>query len=195
MKNRWHRISNFLKRRTFCALVLFLAWFCLAQSPAWAGPDDSNACSTNAASRQLDFWLGQWSVTYPGAPSASSSSVSLQLGKCVIMENWSGKTHEGMNVFAYSADDKQWHGLFADNEGRVHVFEGKVADGAAEFVGPSQDANGKTELNRIQVKRLSKDRVEQTWEKSADNGTSWTTVFRGEYSRKNTGIATGKPGK
>lgn len=100
-----------------------------------------------------------------------------------------------MNVFAYSADDKHWHGLFADNGGRVHVFQGKVADGSAEFLGPSRYTDGKTELNRIRVKRLSADRVEQTWEKSADNGDSWKIVFRGEYSRKGTGPAAEKPGR
>jgi len=26
--------------------------------------------------------------------------------------------------------------------------------------------------------------VEQVWEKSSDSGTTWTTEFRGEYSRR-----------
>lgn len=194
MQYRSQRIGVFLRRRTIYAILPFLAWFLMAPFPALAGPD-STACSSNAASRQFDFWLGEWSVTYPGAPNASSSTVSLELGKCVVMENWSGgKGHEGMNIFAYSADDKHWHGMFADNEGRVHVFEGKVEGGSAEFLGPSSDADRKTELNRIRVKRVSSDRVEQTWEKSADNGALWKIVFRGEYSRKGTGTA-GKPGR
>jgi hypothetical protein len=38
-------------------------------------------------------------------------------------------------------------------------------------------------LNRVKVTRLSPNKVEQTWEKSSDNGTTWNLAFRGEYSR------------
>ena len=117
--------------------------------------------------------MGDWDVSYPGAANASSSKVYLELGKCLLVENWNGgKDDEGMNIFAYSTDDRHWHGLFADNEGRVHVFEGKVSGGAAEFIGPSRDAKGESDLNRIRVNRLGADGVEQTWEKSSDNGAS-----------------------
>jgi hypothetical protein len=89
----------------------------------------------------------------------------------------------GENMFAYSSDDKNWHGMFADNQGRVHVFEGKVASGSAEFYGPSRGPNGESVLNRIKVVRISADKVEQSWEKSTDS-VAWAMQFRGEYSRK-----------
>jgi hypothetical protein len=104
----------------------------------------------------------------------------------MVVERWDGgKGHSGENMFAYSADDKKWHGMFADNRGRVHVFEGKVAGGAAEFYGPSRGPNGEAVLNRIRIVRISGDKVEQSWKKSTDQGGTWTTEFRGEYSRKN----------
>ena len=87
-------------------------------------------------------------------------------------------------MFAYSADDKSWHGLFTDNEGRVHVFEGKVSAGAAEFTGPGRSETGAAVLNRIKVIRINADQVEQTWEKSTDSGSTWSVVFRGVYTRK-----------
>lgn len=87
-------------------------------------------------------------------------------------------------MFAYSPDDKSWYGMFADNQGHAHVFtDGKVASGSAEFHGPSRAPDGRAVLNRVRVVRLSAEKVEQTWEKSTDNGLSWTTVFRGEYAR------------
>jgi putative sterol carrier protein len=54
--------------------------------------------------------------------------VTLSLDKCLAVENWDGGGgHRGQNVFGYSADDKNWYGMFADNQGRVHVFtSGKV---------------------------------------------------------------------
>jgi hypothetical protein len=113
--------------------------------------------------------------------------VTLSRDKCLVVENWDGgRGHRGQNVFGYSADDKSWYGMFADNEGRVHVFtSGKVADGTAEFEGTSRGPNGESILNRVKVTRVSSNKVEQTWEKSSDNGANWHVVFRGEYSRAN----------
>ena len=114
------------------------------------GATEPGTCTTNSDCRELDFWLGDWTVQYPGASFPSSSKVSLELDKCLLVESWDGgKGHRGKNMFAYSSDDKKWHGMFADNQGRVHVFEGKVASGSAEFLGPSMSPDGKTVLNRI----------------------------------------------
>lgn len=111
--------------------------------------------------------------------------MSLSLDKCLVAENWEdGRGHDGQNIFGYGADDKSWYGMFADNEGRVHVFtSGKVSSGFAEFEGTSRGTNGEPVLNRVEIKRLSSDKVEQTWKKSSDNGVTWNVVFRGEYSR------------
>jgi hypothetical protein len=76
--------------------------------------------------------------------------------------------------------------LFADNQGRVHVFtSGKVTDGTAEFEGTSRGPNGETILNRVKIARLNPDKIEQTWEKSNDNGATWNVAFRGEYTQRN----------
>jgi hypothetical protein len=153
---------------------------------ARAFPSDSEPCSTNPDSRQLDFWLGDWSVGGPGAGPSAVSKVSAELDRCMVVERWDGgRGHRGENIFGYSPDDKSWHGLFADNTGRVHVFvNGKVATGTAEFTGPSRGPNGETILNRVRIKRVGADKVEQTWEKSADKGATWKLEFRGEYLRK-----------
>jgi hypothetical protein len=171
--------------RSVLLLVVIAGWFSLLSTYAVAAVDP-RACSSNPDSRQLDFWLGNWTVTYPGASATSSSKVYLELDKCLIVESWEGgKSHSGKNMFAYSSDDKSWHGMFADNEGRVHIFGGKIAPGSAEFLGPSTGPNDQAVLNRIRVVRVTPNEVEQTWEKSSDKGATWTMEFRGSYSRKN----------
>ena len=184
MKTKWTIFRNWIRvESAFVAVIIgALSLWC---APRMLAAPDNGPCSANSETRRFDSWLGEWSVTYPGAPVASSSKVYRELGQCVLVENWSaGKNHEGINIFAYSSDDGHWHGMFADNEGRVHVFEGKVAGGSAEFLGPSRGSNGASELNRIRVVRRGPDQVEQTWEKSSDNGATWKTVFSGQYSRK-----------
>jgi hypothetical protein len=154
--------------------------------PQSFGATQSAACATNPHSRQLDFWLGEWTIAGPDGKPGATSRVHLALGKCMVVESWSGgQGHEGENMFAYSQDDHSWHGMFADNEGRVHVFvDGKVTLGSAEFSGPSQGPKGETLLNRISIARAGPDRVKQLWLKSADNGITWSTEFQGEYSRR-----------
>jgi hypothetical protein len=170
--------------RRLVPTLLAIACFCLGASRA-ARAQDPGSCSVNAESRQLDFWVGDWTVSYPGMSATSSSKVHLSLDKCLVVESWvGGKGHTGENMFAYSSDDKSWHGMFADNEGRVHVFEGKVAPGSAEFIGPSRGLNGEAVLNRIKILRLRDNNVKQTWEKSHDNGATWSMEFQGDYTRK-----------
>jgi len=147
----------------------------------------ASPCAMSPENRQLDYWLGSWKVGTEGASGNAHSTVSLSLDKCLVVENWdSGRGQYGQNILGYSADDKSWYGMFADNEGRVHVFtSGKVAEGSAEFEGASQGSNGQKVLNRVKIIKLSPAKVEQRWEKSTDNGANWKVVFRGEYSRAN----------
>ncbi|HEU5404405.1 MAG TPA: hypothetical protein VFU86_23860 [Terriglobales bacterium] len=170
--------------RMFAApAFLFLVWL-MAPANLYAGDVGKGACSTGA-SRQLDYWVGNWNVTSPGADYKGVSNVAVSMDKCLYTENWNnGKGHIGKNLFAYSPDDKTWYGMFADNEGRVHIFtDGKVDDGAAVFHGPSRSETGATVLNRITIRKVSPVKVERTWEKSTDNGATWNTVFQGEYTR------------
>jgi len=165
--------------------ILIALALCTCFAAALPAAGEAANCATSAESRQMDFWLGDWTVSYPNAPSASTSKVYLDLDKCLLVESWvGGKNHRGMNMFAYSTDDKSWHGMFADNEGRVHVFEGTANAGSAEFHGLSRGPEGKEFLNRIRLIRVNAGQVEQSWEKSSDKGATWTMEFKGEYSLK-----------
>ncbi len=165
--------------------------FCLVAiaGASWLGTafaaDASAPCSNNMDGRQLDYWLGDWIVTYPGASGSGTSRVYLSLEQCLLVESWdSGTGFSGENIFAYNPEDQLWHGLYADNHAHVHVFEGRVKPGSAQFDGRSHDPKGAVVLNRLTVVRLTPNKVEQTWEKSKDNGATWKVEFRGDYSRK-----------
>lgn len=165
-----------------CLFSMALGW--VVPGPALAA-GASGACSSDAGARQLDYWLGNWTVTFPGVAGSGSSRVRLSLDQCLLIESWdSGTGLKGENMFAYNPEDKVWHGLYADNRGRAHVFEGQVTDGHAEFDGPSHGPKGELMLNRVRIVRLTTNKLEQTWEKSGDNGATWKLEFRGDYSRK-----------
>jgi hypothetical protein len=174
-----------IKRPANLLLVAAVA-ACIGLAPRVYGAAPEGPCSTNPEGRALDFWLGDWNIAGPGSAPNAKSTVTVVLDKCIIVETWDGgRGHIGENWFGYNADDKSWHGMFADNKGRVHVFvNGKVAADSAEFSGPSQAADGGTVVNRVRIVRIGPDNVEQIWEKSSDSGATWTTEFRGQYSRK-----------
>lgn len=177
--------SLWICRLRISVLPLVLGMCVCLSAPLARSATSAGVCSASPEARRLDFWVGNWTVTYPGMPGSANSQVQLSLDKCLIIESWDGgKGHSGENFFAYSADDKKWHGLFADNEGRVHVFEGQVTAGAADFTGTSRGDDGRMVLNRIKVTRKTATECEQSWEKSNDNGATWTMVFQGEYARR-----------
>ena len=165
---------------------LLLATIAICFASAFAASDD-HPCAADPESRQLDYWLGTWSVSAPGSAKNAVSSVTLALDQCLVVESWDGgRGHVGENLMAYSPEEKSWYGLFADNKGRVHIFtQGKIASGVAEFQGPSHGPKGEIILNKVTVVRIDANKVEQTWQKSTDNGVTWTTEFRGEYTRTN----------
>lgn len=169
-------------------LLLAMTGTAMGRTPLAFGASaggDAGPCATSPESGQLDFWMGKWKVGGPGAGPNAVSRVHMELDGCMVVESWDGgRGHRGENMLVYSADDKEWHGMFADNEGRVHIFtDGKAADGAAEFTGPSRGPNGETVLNRVRIVRVSADKVQQLWQKSQDNGATWETEYRGEYTR------------
>jgi hypothetical protein len=180
-----HNLTNRTNWSTRLFLVATVA-ACVSLTPRIYGADPAGPCSTNPDSRALDFWLGDWNIAGPGSAPTAKSTVAAVLDKCIIVETWDGgRGHIGENWFGYNAVDKSWHGMFADNMGRVHVFvDGKVGAGSAEFSGPSQGADGETIVNRVRIVRIGPDKVEQIWEKSTNHGATWTLEFRGEYSRK-----------
>jgi hypothetical protein len=180
------RSKNIRHCRTFHRAFLIVA--AVALFGACAKPASARlgtpSCTTNPEARALDFWLGEWNIAGEGN---ATSKVYLDLDKCLVVESWDGgRDHRGKNMFAYAAGEKSWRGMFVDNEGRAHVFEnGKVANGVAEFFGLSRGPNGEAVLNRIRIARLGAGKVEQSWDKSTDNGATWANEFRLEYSRKN----------
>jgi hypothetical protein len=179
-------MQNSIIRNSIVSVMMIGAAASITLAPkAYPAPDPS-PCSTSSASRQLDYWLGDWVIGEPRGSMSATSKVYLALDKCLVVESWDGgRGHKGENIFGYSPDDKSWHGMFADNQCRVHVFvDGKVSAGFAEFSGPSRGSDGGTVLNRVRIVQIGPDKIEQIWDKSSDNGATWTTEFRGEYSRK-----------
>lgn len=178
-------MNHILRKRAGRSVLLIS----VALVAAWLTPPRTLAsdasCAANPKSRALDFWLGDWSIAAPGGGPDASSKVTPDLDHCLVVERWKGGDETGVNLFGYSPDDKSWHGLFANNQGHIHVFfHGTVASDSAEFTGPNNGPDGRTILNRITIRLIDANHVEQMWQKSPDDGKTWATLFRLQYTRK-----------
>ena len=162
--------------------LLLAGAMCSLAGTAFPAMGEAPSCANTPAARQLDFWLGDWSVD----SGRGRSTVHLSLDKCLLIESWASNTsdHRGENELVYNAEENAWYGLFADNHGRAHLFTGSAGPSEGELHGPGRDENGAAVLKRVRIVHVGPDTVDQIWEKSADKGATWSTEFKMEYLRK-----------
>ena len=158
-----------------------------AATPAPKGPP----CSSSPEYRQFDFWVGEWDVLVNGTTQqAGTNDVQLILGKCVLLENWTGaRGGTGKSFNIYNAARGQWQQTWVDNGGNVLELYGSFKDGAMRLEGEKPGPNGSKIINRISFFPMEGGRVRQLWESSTDNGKTWTVAFDGLYVRKKTAEA------
>jgi hypothetical protein len=159
------------------SMPILLLWL-VVQTPASIPTCDS------AEHRQFDFWVGEWQVTAPNGQVAGRNVITLELGKCVIHEHWTGAggvTGESFNIWDRS--EKRWHQTWVSSTGSLLLLDGEFRDGAMQMTGRSKTQTGELVSNRITWTPNADGSVRQLWETSKDEGRSWTTAFDGIYRR------------
>jgi hypothetical protein len=147
-------------------------------------------CRSMPEAHQLDFWIGDWTVTpWAAGPSVSigprsENHISPILEHCVIEENWvaaSGAKGRSMNFF--DPNRRLWRQIWMDESMWSLDYEGSYSDGAMRFHGWSRGPNGQTRLEKLTFFNISPDTVRQLFEQSTDSGKTWATTFDGRYVR------------
>jgi hypothetical protein len=167
-----------------CAALLQL----LATLPAGAADEGATkpgtACEA-AVRRQFDFWLGDWDVRDASGKLVGRNRITRVQGGCALEEQWSGNGGvTGSSINAYDVDRSRWHQTWVDNTGGLLLLEGGLRDGRMVMSGHAALAAGDAPASqRISWQALPDGRVRQLWESSAD-GTTWTVVFDGYYTRR-----------
>ena len=162
--------------RTFSsiALVLIVAAPAASQTPPRC--DD-------AKYRQLDFWVGDWTVTSAGKP-AGTNLVTQEESGCLVHEHWSGAAGgTGQSFNFYDRTDGQWHQVWVSSTGTVLFLIGQYADGKLVYTGVAPGPQGAPQQQRLTFFHNADGTVRQLWESSSD-GKQWQTVFDGLYVRK-----------
>jgi hypothetical protein len=166
--------------------VVCLALLCayppaLSQSPV---PAPTQPCPAKAEYRQLDFWLGEWSVLDRGKEIARST-IRKMTGGCVILETYvqpDGYTGRSINFFDPTL--RKWRQTWVDSAANVSEFVGEYRETAMRFEGESHRSGGETVLRRMTLFDLGNGDVRQFSERSVDGGGSWSTGYDFLYVKR-----------
>jgi hypothetical protein len=141
--------------------------------------------------QQLDFWVGEWDLTWPGAKAGEvqrgTNSVRRVLDGCVVEENFLGgdETHlRGKSVSIFDTGSGKWKQTWVDNEGGYLDFVGEFAGGEMILAREAARPDGTKSLQRMVFKNISKDEFDWSWEGSKDGGKSWQVVWPIHYRRR-----------
>lgn len=164
-----------------------LGSFCIAQNGSASAP---NPCTTKPQ-QQLDFWVGEWDLTWPGTKPGEvqhgTNSIHRVLDGCVVEENFSGGDDmhlRGKSVSIFDSRAGKWKQTWVDNEGGYLDFAGEFIDGQMILGRGFTRPDGVTVLQRMVFKNISPDGFDWSWEASADGGKSWQVNWPIHYRRR-----------
>lgn len=152
-------------------------------------PPVTNACQeggTSAATRQLDFWLGDWSVAARSGPTLGSARVGTSVNSCLIEENYeTRKGYAAISFTYYDIIEQRWYRTIMDSEGERTELSGGIVGGALVLTGFEPGPGGKRFHVRMTLMAVDADTLQQAWDVSED-GTSWRPDFVLTYRRMGT---------
>ena len=162
-------------------LALSALTLSLLATPAFS--DEISPNCKDAEFRQLDFWVGDWNLSWQGGNGTNHIKKSFEA--CVIEENFDGHPSQhlkGHSVSVYDAPSKQWKQTWVDNEGGYLDFIGDFKDGQMTLQREAVQ-NGQKTLQRMVWKNITANELDWSWEASTDGGKTWQVNWPVHYKR------------
>ena len=150
----------------------------------------ADACAAPEA-RQLDFWLGTWSVSWTepdGTRREGVNVVERVLGGCVVEERFEGpvegRPYAGRRWSMWVPGERRWRQQWVDNGGSWLDFTGERSAGRMVFERETTLPDGRRVRQRMVFRDLARDSFVWDWETSSDAGTTWRNRWRIDYRRR-----------
>jgi len=141
--------------------------------------------SKRPAAKQLDFWLGEWDVSW-GDDQHGTNRIVRILDERVIQENFDGTPSldfRGMSLSVYSEKLQQWQQTWTDSQGSYWHFTGGVVGN--EMILTTNDViDGQPVLLRMVFYNITQDELDWRWERSDDDGATWQERWQIHYHRR-----------
>ena len=171
-------------------ILLFAAFVPAVRSQTAAQAPQPQPCS-DAKQKQLDFWVGEWDLTWPGQNQGEvahgSNSIKRIMDGCVVQENFSGGDSmplRGMSVSLFDPTSGKWKQTWVDNQGAYLDFIGEFRDGQMVLAREAVRPDGGKFLQRMVFKNIHATEFDWSWEASKDGGKTWTVQWPIHYKRK-----------
>jgi hypothetical protein len=175
--------------RTILAVLLFCFPLCVLGSQAQQTSAPPNPCVASEQ-RQLDFWVGEWDLTWPGANAGEvqhgTNNIHRVLDGCVVEENFSGGSDmhlRGKSASIFDTRAGKWKQTWVDNEGGYLDFVGEFTDKQMILAREATRPDGKKVQQRMVFKNISADEFDWSWESSQDAGKTWQVNWPIHYKR------------
>jgi uncharacterized protein DUF1579 len=184
--------------------LVLLALVGLIPTPLVALQNQSQRPCSTPQFRQLDFWVGDWDLTWPasqssqGKPGRGKNHIERALDDCVVVERFDGSPGmplRGMSVSTFDQRAGKWRQTWVDNSGGYLDFVGGLKDGSMILTREAAVPAGRKILQRMVWKNIEADSLDWSWENSADGGQTWTVLWPVHYQRVRTPGAAPSPGK
>jgi hypothetical protein len=149
----------------------------------WMTADDSRIQFDGS---ELDFWLGQWAVSWDGG--AGTNRLERILGGHVIHEQFEGVSSgdsgalHGQSWSVFEPARELWRQTWVDDQGGYFDLIGGRVDGWFAFVRDAPERGGQAR-QRMVFRDIEPDRCRWTWELSLDGGTTWEVRWEIAYRR------------
>lgn len=166
------------------SFVLALAALLVLPAAVRAQEEKPAPCSAPEA-RQMDFWVGDWNLTWKGG--TGTNHVRSILGGCVIEENFTENDSAGTGLVghSYSVYNQhlgKWQQTWVDNQGTYLDFAGgKVGD--TVVLSRQAERKGKRFLQRMVFSNIGRDAFDWSWDRSDDDGKTWKPLWVIHYAR------------
>jgi hypothetical protein len=142
---------------------------------------------------QLDFWVGEWDLTWPGQGNGPAGTGTNRIEKvmdgCVIQESFAANGPQGLvghSVSTYDPREKIWKQTWVDNQGSYLTLTGGLEDGKMTLRQKTTGPDGKPRLFRMVFLNVKPDSFDWNWESSKDDGKTWMLGWPIHYQRKGT---------
>lgn len=136
--------------------------------------------------RELDFWLGEWDVLGGNGQVLGTSTVTTDLGGCLVEERFrTPKGYEAVSFAHFDVWEERWYRTYIDGRGeRMEMRGGPVGD--AMVLVADEDGPGSSGALRVRVtlEADGQDVVRQRFDVSRNGGRSWRTAEELVYERR-----------
>jgi hypothetical protein len=136
-------------------------------------------------SRQLDFWLGDWDLTY-GDGGKGRNKITKILGGCAVLEEFNGAPGvklNGRSLSTFDGPSGKWKQTWVDDSGAYLDFTGGVVDGGRLVFAREAERTGQKFLQRMVFQDVAADSLTWLWQRSNDQGVNWNTQWEIRYRR------------